>query len=170
MTNDATRDDFIDWLRDAHAMEQQAITMLNGQANRLEHYPELRAKFEQHLQETKAQSAQLERILERYGAKPSAVKDMGAKASAAMSAFGDMMAGDEVMKGAMMSYTFEHFEISSYKILIAAAEVLGDHESKGTLQNILDEEMKTAEWLAAHLPSLTRAYLARDAADMDAKR
>ena len=35
------RENLLDWLRDAHAMEQQAETMLNAQVERLEHYPEL---------------------------------------------------------------------------------------------------------------------------------
>jgi ferritin-like metal-binding protein YciE len=45
----------LDWLRDAHAMEQQAEQMLKAQAGRLEHYPELKARTEQHLQETLGQ-------------------------------------------------------------------------------------------------------------------
>ena len=32
------------WLRDAHAMEQQAEEMLSAQASRLEHYPVLRGR------------------------------------------------------------------------------------------------------------------------------
>jgi ferritin-like metal-binding protein YciE len=43
------------WLRDAHAMENQAIEMLEKQANRFEHYPELRAKVRSHLDETHRQ-------------------------------------------------------------------------------------------------------------------
>ena len=38
-----TAETFADWLRDAHAMEKQALTMLSGQQARLEHYPDLRA-------------------------------------------------------------------------------------------------------------------------------
>ncbi|MBZ9985459.1 MULTISPECIES: DUF892 family protein, partial [unclassified Mesorhizobium] len=36
-----SRDWLIQWLRDAHAMEEQAETMLSGQLSRLESYPEL---------------------------------------------------------------------------------------------------------------------------------
>ncbi|MCO6740543.1 ferritin-like domain-containing protein, partial [Streptomyces sp. CHA15] len=32
------QDNLIDWLRDAHAMEEQAEKMLSAQAARLEHY------------------------------------------------------------------------------------------------------------------------------------
>ncbi len=39
-----------DWLRDAHAMEKQAESMLESMASRIDNYPELRARIEQHLQ------------------------------------------------------------------------------------------------------------------------
>ncbi|MBK5960204.1 hypothetical protein CCR97_18640 [Rhodoplanes elegans] len=42
----------LDWLRDAHAMEKHAEQMLSNTASRLEHYPELRAKIERHLEQT----------------------------------------------------------------------------------------------------------------------
>lgn len=35
------REWLVQWLRDAHAMEEQAETMLNAQLSRLESYPEL---------------------------------------------------------------------------------------------------------------------------------
>uniref|UniRef100_UPI0024E04E45 DUF892 family protein n=1 Tax=Escherichia coli TaxID=562 RepID=UPI0024E04E45 len=40
-----------DWLRDAHAMEKQAESMLESMASRIDNYPELRARIEQHLRE-----------------------------------------------------------------------------------------------------------------------
>jgi len=47
----------LDWLRDAHAMEQQAEQMLRAQSGRLEHYPELKTRIDQHLEETLGRSA-----------------------------------------------------------------------------------------------------------------
>lgn len=44
-----------DWLRDAHAMEKQAESMLESMVSRIDNYPELRARIEQHLSETKNQ-------------------------------------------------------------------------------------------------------------------
>lgn len=55
------------WLRDAHAMEEQAITMLTSQSGRLENYPELKSRIDRHLQETRDQAAMLERCLEQPG-------------------------------------------------------------------------------------------------------
>src|SRR5690554_5885107 len=42
MSSISATDHLLDWLRDAHAMEQQAEKMLQGMAQRLEHYDELR--------------------------------------------------------------------------------------------------------------------------------
>jgi len=48
------------WLRDAHAMEKQPEKMLTAQAGRIENYPELKARLERHIDETKSQQARLE--------------------------------------------------------------------------------------------------------------
>ncbi len=42
----------MDWLRDAHAMEEQAETMLNSMLSRVENYPELHQRIQQHIKET----------------------------------------------------------------------------------------------------------------------
>jgi ferritin-like metal-binding protein YciE len=55
------------WLRDAHAMEGQAETMLKAQASRIENYPELAAGAERHLAETRRQRERLEQCLVRRG-------------------------------------------------------------------------------------------------------
>ncbi len=40
------------WLRDAYAMESQAVSLLETQISRLETYPAARAKLQEHLAET----------------------------------------------------------------------------------------------------------------------
>ncbi len=45
----AAQENVMDWLRDAHAMEVQAEQMLTSTAKRLENYPELKARIEQHI-------------------------------------------------------------------------------------------------------------------------
>lgn len=62
------QDNLLDWLRDAHAMEQQAESMLKGQAERLEHYPELKGRIVQHIEETQGQQRLLLECIERLGA------------------------------------------------------------------------------------------------------
>ncbi|WP_043530293.1 ferritin-like domain-containing protein [Litchfieldella xinjiangensis] len=150
-----------DWLRDAHAMEQQAEKMLEGQASRLEHYPELRARIEQHIQETRGQSKKLEECMSQMGVDLSTLKDMGAKLTAFGQAMSGMLVSDEVVKGSMASYSFEHFEIASYKALIQAAEAAGKPEVARVCQEILKEEEAMAKWLSDHLDDTTRKFLER---------
>ncbi|KAE8436413.1 ferritin-like domain-containing protein [Vreelandella piezotolerans] len=136
-----------DWLRDAHAMEKQAEEMLKAQAKRIEHYPALSARIDQHLHETEHQAEKLERVMNELGIDTSAVKDMGGKLTAFGQSLGGMMAGDEVVKGGIASYAFECFEIANYKALIAAAEQANQPEVVRVCREILEEEQAMADWL-----------------------
>lgn len=159
------------WLRDAHAMEKQAEQMLSAQAKRIENYPELSARIEEHLEETRSQIARLEACMDRRGESNSSLKDAAGKFTAMMQGFGGMLASDEVVKGGMASYAFEHLEIASYNALIAAADAVGDTETRETCEEILREEEAMANWLAENLDDVTVKFLARDEMEMDeAKR
>jgi len=70
--------------------------------------------------------------------------------------------GDEIVKAALATYTFEHMEIGSYRILIATAEALADTETKLVCEQILREEENMARWLEENLPSVTKQYLDRE--------
>lgn len=164
------KDHYLDWIRDAHAMEEQAVTMLTGQAKRLEHYPALKARIEQHIHETEGQSAQLQRLLDGHGDDTSMLKDLTAKTTATMQAMGGMFASDEVVKGSMAGYTFEHMEIAAYRVLISTAEAIGDANGKSVFEAILEEEKAMAAWLYEHLDDTTRQFLAREAAEITARR
>jgi ferritin-like metal-binding protein YciE len=153
-----------DWLRDAHAMEQQAEKMLSAQADRLEHYPELRARIVQHIDETRWQQSMLDECLRRRGTSNSIVKDLGAKLAAFGQAVGGMTVSDEVVKGAMAGYVFENLEIASYTTLIAAAQAAGDSATQSACEQIIAQERAMAAWLLEHLPQVTQAFLARSEA------
>ena len=47
-------ENLLSWLRDAHAMEQQAEQMLTAQKGRLENYPKLRTRIEKHIEKPRA--------------------------------------------------------------------------------------------------------------------
>lgn len=166
-----TREDrLLQWLRDAHAMEKQAETMLSAQASRIESYPELKAKIEEHLAETRRQADMLESCIERRGGDTSTLKDLMGKFAAMGQGLGGAMVDDEVVKGSMASYTFEHMEIAAYKVLIATAEACGDQETAAVCQRILNEEMAMAAWLGENLAPVTSRFLSLDASGGDAKR
>lgn len=154
-------DNLDDWLRDAHAMEQQAEKMLTAQADRLEHYPALRARIVEHIEETRWQQTMLDQCLTQRGISHSVVKDLGGKLLAFGQAVGGMTASDEVVKGAMAGYVFENIEIATYTSLIAAAQAVGDAATRSACEQILVQEKAMAAWLLEHLPDVTQAFLAR---------
>jgi len=165
-----SRDNLIAWLRDAYAMEGQAIELLERQIERLEHYPEIRTKLQEHLIETRGQQAALEQTFNLLSSDPSALKTGVMKVAANVQGMLHAFASDEVMKHALASYAFEQFEAACYRTLVTAAEQAGEREVASTCSTILREEQAMAAWLWEHLPQLTRQYLQRSATGADAKR
>jgi ferritin-like metal-binding protein YciE len=158
----SARERMLQWLRDAHAMEKQAEQMLSAQAARIENYPELRSKIEGHLAETREQARRVRNCIQRLGGDTSTLKDIAGQAVAMGQGLAGMFAGDEVIKGSLASYTFEHMEIASYTILIAAADELGDRETSQVCQKNLREEEAMAQWLMDNIGPVTREYLDRE--------
>jgi ferritin-like metal-binding protein YciE len=152
----------LQWLRDAHAMEKQAETMLSGMEERIENYPHLRKRLAQHLKETQHQAQRLDDALGRLNSSPSTIKDTAASLTTMMTNLGSALAGDEVMKGLLAGYTFEHYEIGSYRILVTTAETLGDKETARILRENLREEEDMAQWLSQNIDQITAEYLDRE--------
>ncbi|MCO5399192.1 ferritin-like domain-containing protein [Ralstonia soli] len=161
----------LDWLRDAHAMEEQAEQMLRAQSDRLKHYPDLKRRIDEHIVETKEQQRLVESCIHRLGGSTSAMKDIAARILAFGQGLGSMAVSDEVVKGAMAGYIFEHLEIAAYTSLRTAAEHCGDAETVRVCDFILPQERAMAAWLAEHLPSITITFLTRsETPGIEAKR
>lgn len=58
-------ENYHNWLRDAHAMEKQAESLLVATIRRLDNEPQLRTRLEQHLYETRRQLSALQDIIAR---------------------------------------------------------------------------------------------------------
>lgn len=168
----ATKEEtLLDWLRDAHAMGQQAITMLTAMAGRIENYPEVKARIEAPIEETRRQASSLESCIERRGGNTSTVKDLMGKFTAMGQGLSGALVSDEIVKGAMAGYTFEHMEIAAYKVLIAAADACSDIDTSSVCQRILSEEIAMANWLENNIDAVTQKFLTRDQQpDVTAKR
>jgi ferritin-like metal-binding protein YciE len=62
-------------------------------------------------------------------------------------------------------------EIASYRILVAAADELGDEETSRVCRKILAEEEAMADWILENIEPLTREYLSREEKELaEAKR
>ena len=160
-----------DWLRDAHAMEKQAESMLESMASRIDNYPDVRARIEQHITETKQQITVLEEILDRNDISRSMLKDSMSKMMAFGQSVGGMVTSDEIVKGSISGYVFEQFEIACYTSLLAAANKAGDTASIPAIESILAEERAMADWLLKHIPQTTEEFLLRSEAEgVEAKK
>ncbi|WP_275555640.1 DUF892 family protein [Mixta sp. Marseille-Q2659] len=165
------QENYLSWLRDAHAMEKQAEEMLEKMSARLEHYPDLKARLQQHIEETRQQQQMLQQVIDRQDTSNSTMKDMMGKVAAMGQAVGGMFASDEVVKGAISGYVFEQFEIACYTSLIAAAELAGDAEGARVFEQIREQEKAMADWALTHLPDVTEQFMVRSAQpDTEAKK
>ncbi len=156
------KDVYISGLTSAHALEQQAIEILERQVDRLEHYPEMATRIREHIDESREQQARIGRILESLGTSHSSLKDAGLGLVGNLAALAHVPAKDEVLKNTFADFAFEHYEIASYRSLIAFAEAAGDLHSVPVLRRSLDEEMAMADWIEENLDQVSRTYLRRE--------
>lgn len=164
------RDSLAAWLRDAHAMEGQAETLLESQIDRLKTYPEALPRLRSHLEETREQRKALEACLAKLGEDTSTLKDGTMKVAANLQGLMHAMASDEVLKNALASAAFEQFEAASYRILVTAAEVAGEPEIARTCETIMEQEVAMADWVWGQLQPLTQKYLQLEISGAEAKR
>ena len=158
----SARDIFVVGLRNAHAMEIQARELMERQSERLTDYPEVKQKVTEHLRETEEQLKRLENCLEACGESTSSLKDTALSVAANVTAMAHSMAGDEILKNTFANNAFEHFEIASYKSLLALAGPAGAESSRPALETSLREEEQMASWIDANVQKVTMEYLARE--------
>ena len=162
------RETLIVGLRNAYALESHALATLDNVQNRLYHYPEFKAGVQQHLEETREQQRLLDECLERLGEGPSALKETAMLMAGNMQAMLNSVASDAVLKNLFALYAFEHFEIATYRSLIAMAESCGEADVAQTCRRILAQEEATAQKLEGLLEPVSNAYLDREAAASEA--
>jgi len=149
MANQELRDLYIDELKDLYSAENQLVKALPKLA-KASSSDELRAGFEEHLQQTKGHVERLEQIFEMLGESPKGKKCAGME--------GLVEEGSEVMKedfeGALMDAALigaaqrvEHYEIAAYGTVRAFAETLGESEHVSLLEATLAEEKETDDKL-----------------------
>jgi ferritin-like metal-binding protein YciE len=153
-----TREIFVTGLRNAHAMENQALSIMKPQADRIENYPTVKEQLRMHIRETEDQVARLERILDTLDESSSTLKDTALSAIGAITALGHSAAGDEILKNSFADFAFENYEIAAYKSLITLAEACGFDQAKTLLTESLNEEKAMADWLDQNLSSVTLQY------------
>jgi len=158
-TSEAASETYTTGLKNAHALEQQAMQLMQRQLERYEHYPEVSQRLQQHIAETEQQIARLEELMHGLGADRSVLKDWATSIMGNLAAIGHSIMPDEILKNHFANHAFENFEIASYESLIAMAEATGKSGHVPALRKTLDEEQRMATWLREQTPAITLRYM-----------
>lgn len=167
---DVLRNEFVTGLVNIHAVEKQAMQLMQRQIERTREYPEVAARLRRHLDETNMQHERLDKLLAQFGTTPSAFKDFMMQASANMGALMHAAADDEILKNTFANAAFENFEAASYESLIAMAEAAGYQDAVTPLKQSLQEERDMAQWVHDNVEMVTRRYLELKGAGLKADR
>src|SRR3954463_13114606 len=123
------------YLADAHALEQQAIGLLERAAER--DGGELADVYRRHLAETREHADAVAARLEARGSDPSTLKDTFMRMGAFSWATFFEAHPDTPGKRAAFAYAFEHLEIGGYEQLRRVAERAGDGDTAALAARIL---------------------------------
>lgn len=154
-----TKDELIEWLRDAYAMEKALELSLKNQIDSDDTLQPLREQYETHYVETQMHASAVEGCLKSLGAAPSALKTTFAQTLEAMKNIGPSFAKDAGVKAMLAAYASEHFEIGCYIALAAGARNLDMPDIAKVCDDILVDEKRMAEWLQRNLPNAVTSYL-----------
>jgi len=161
MMADNNRDLLIAGLKDAYALETQALDMMRTQQSRLDQYPELKARIGQHVTETEQQMQRLETCLAQFNESPSSLKDFALRLTGNLQSMFHAAAEDEVIKNVFASNAFENYEIATYKGLAAMAESVGARDVADVARENLREEEEMARFISEHIESTVQDYMAK---------
>jgi ferritin-like metal-binding protein YciE len=156
------QDLFVHELKDLHSAETQLVKALPKMAKAATN-DDLRAGFEEHLEETKNHVARLEEIAEAgdyklTGHTCKAMKGLIEEGSELISEDADDNVRDAGLIGA--AQRVEHYEIAAYGTARALAKLLGHDEAADLLGETLDEEKATDEKLTELAESAINAEAA----------
>jgi ferritin-like metal-binding protein YciE len=160
-SSERARDTYTTGLRNQHAVENQAIELLERQVGRLEHYPDMADRMRRHIEESREQARRIEELLGSLGTSHSSVKDTMMSFMGNMAALAHAPAQDEVIKNTFANYAFEHFEMAAYKSLLELADLTGHTAAISALRQSLSEEEAMARWIDEHIAPTTRIYVER---------
>jgi len=153
------KDLVIAWLNDAHGMENALVQILEHQIKDAKDYPQVQAKLQQHLEQTRRHAELVKGCVENLGGKTSTMKTGMATLFGQMQALSTGAAKDEMVKNALADYAAENFEVASYTAIIRAAQDLNDQQTASVCEQIRQEDEEMANWILQNLPTLVQQTL-----------
>ena len=171
MADKGLKELYIDELKDLYSAENQLVKALPKMAKAATS-PDLKAGFEEHLEQTKGHVQRLETIFEQLGESPKGKKCKGMEGlieegSEAIQEYeGELL--DAALIGA--AQRVEHYEMAGYGTVSAFAEELGESEHVTLLNETLEEEKETDEKLSGLAGDINaKANRGEEAADDNEK-
>jgi ferritin-like metal-binding protein YciE len=145
--SDEPERDLVKYLADAHAIEAQAIQLLE-RAPKIAGDPELEEVYRRHLVETLDQQRMVAERLYAVGGSPNKLKDAAMRLGALNWGTFFQAHPDTPGKLAAFSYAFEHLEIAGYELLRRVAVRADDQETGRLADTIAGQERAAAEQIA----------------------
>ncbi|MCJ2054236.1 ferritin-like domain-containing protein [Methylobacterium sp. J-070] len=161
---------YVTALKNTHALEMQALQIMERQVERLERYPEMEQALRRHIAETHGQRDRLEEALRSLDDSPSALKEGFLGFVGNMMALGHAPAQDEILKNTYANHAFENFEIAAYESLLAIGDAAGQQGHRTAFQQSLEEEQTMAETVRSLIRPTTERYLSLTTAGEKADR
>jgi ferritin-like metal-binding protein YciE len=146
------------YLADAHAIEEQAISLLE-RAPKITEGSDLARLYEDHLIETREHAELVAQRLHSLGGDPSRLKDAALRLGALNWAAFFQGHPDTPGKLAAFAFAFEHLEIASYEQLRRVAQRAGDEETASSADRILVQERAAARVIAGAWDEAAQASL-----------
>lgn len=142
------RERVVDYVQDAHAMEQNSLMMLKSMLAHTDD-PELREVLEHHAQETEEHEARLRNRLEALGAGTSKTRQGSALLGSMFKGVLDQVRSEKPSKDARDGYLTEQLEIASYELLQRLADRAGDAQTAEIARLNLKDEKAMADKIAS---------------------
>ncbi|MCJ2024182.1 ferritin-like domain-containing protein [Methylobacterium sp. J-067] len=161
---------YVTALKNTHAVETQALQIMERQVERLERYPEMTDALRKHIDETHGQRRRLEEALHSLNESPSVIKEGFLGFVGNMMALGHTPAQDEILKNTYANHAFENFEIAAYTSLLAIGDAAGLSAHRAGLTQSLDEEKAMAQRVHDLIVPTTQRYVQLTASGEKADR
>jgi ferritin-like metal-binding protein YciE len=143
--------------RNLHAIQKNARSMMLRVIDRLDHYPEAKARLEAHLGDKDAEMRNLEQLLESEGERASGTKDALMSGMGGITAMMTSMLDDDIIRTSMLTFGLAQYEIAAYEGMVLLAQRAGKSDQVPLVEDCLAREKAMAEWLHAHMaPTLER--------------
>jgi len=150
--------DVVKYLRDAHALEAQALALLQT-GPQLAGLDALAAVFREHLEQTREHQRLVDERLAALGAGPSRLQAGAMRIGALNIGTFFKAQPDTPAKLAGFAYAFEALEVGAYELLARTARRAGDEATAALAERIVGEERTAAERVAGTWDEAAEAAL-----------